>query len=70
MEIVIGFFVYGPPLRLLSVLRQRGEKAIATAVSQGWSAAAAAAGEELSGAARPGETTERCCVKHTTKEKI
>lgn len=60
MEIVIGVFCLRPPLRLLPVLRQRGEEAIGTAVSEGRSAAAAGAGEGPFGAARPGETTERC----------
>lgn len=62
-------FCLRPPLRLLPVLRQRGEEAIGTAVSEGQSTAAAGAGEGPSGAARPGESTERCSVKHTTKKK-
>lgn len=63
-------FCLRPPLRLLPVLRQRGEEAIGTAVSEGQSTAAAGAGEGPSGAARPGESTERCSVKHTTKKKV
>lgn len=48
-------FCLRPPLRLFPVLRQGGEEAIRTALSEGRSAAEARAGEGTSGAARPGE---------------
>lgn len=48
-------FCLRPPLRLFPVLRQRGEEAIRTALSEGQSAAETGAGEGTSGAAWPGE---------------